>query len=652
MAETPGWYEAEARLEDAVVGDDTLGELFAASAKRNADLDAMRYKGGVYSRSLTDGIVPEPPDGAYTTIRYERMHELVKCLAAGFRDLGVRADDRVGIFASTRMEWALSDLALLSAGATVTTVYTDSSPEKVAYLLADPGASAVVVGTADQLDRVLAVEDELSLSTIVVLDEYESERDDILTLADLYERGEAAFEEPAYRSWLDDRSLDDLASIIYTSGTTGKPKGVRLTHGNLRGNINQIRKRLGPRPDRDPETTVLDADTDTIAFLPLAHIFERTCGHLFMYATGATVGYAESPDTLGEDFEKIRPNFGASVPRVYERIFRQAREQAAESAVKERIFKWAVDVARRYARTEDPGASLRAQHAVADRLVYSTVREGLGGEIQFLVSGGGSLPKPLCETFIGMGIDIVEGYGLTETSPVITINVVEDIRPGTLGYPVTGIDTRLDTDAVGDADVPDADGTVGELLVDGPNVTEGYWKDPGATKRAFTERDGRRWFRTGDIVERTDDGFLVYHDRLKQILVLSTGKNVAPQPIEDLFATDDRVEQIMVVGDDRRFVGALIVPNGEEMERLADKHGVELPTDPERRCENDHVRGWIQAAVDEANAQLEGVERIKEFELVTEEWTVENELLTPSMKKKRHNINQQFAEKLERLYRE
>jgi len=210
----------------------------------------------------------------------------------------------------------------------------------------------------------------------------------------------------------------------------------------------------------------------------------------------------------------------------------------------------------------------------------------------------------------------------------------------------------LDTDIVDGAKFPDADGPVGELLVDGPNVSAGYWKDPGATKRAFTERDGRRWFRTGDIVERTADGFLVYHDRLKQLLVLSTGKNIAPQPIEDLFVTSDRIEQIMVVGDDRKFVGALIVPNFEEVERLAEKAGVDLPADPASRCADERVRGWIQAAVDAANAELERVERIKAFELVTGEWTVDNDLLTPSMKKKRRNISEEFHAKLARLYDE
>ena len=652
MDATPGWYEAEVGYTDAVIGTDTLGALFAASARRNADRDAQRYKGGVYDRSLTDGILSAPSDGEYGAVSYERMAELVRYLAAGLRDLGVRADTRVAVFASTRLEWALTDFAVLSAGGVVTTVYTDSSPNQVRYLLDDPGAEVAVVGTRDQLERVLAVEDELDLSAIVTMNDCASDRDDVLTLAALYERGAAAFERSAYESWLADRQPDDLASIIYTSGTTGQPKGVRLTHGNFRANVNQTHRRLGPRPDKDSDIPTIAAGKRSISFLPLAHVFERLAGHFLMFAAGVTVCYAESPDTLSEDIRTVEPHFGTSVPRVYERIFGRMREQAGDSPITARLFDWALDVARRYARTDSPGSLLAAQHRLADRLVYSTVRERLGGEMEFMVSGGGSLSQSLCETFLGMGIDIVEGYGLTETAPVIAINPPEDLRPGTLGYPVTELDYRIDDHVVDATEFDDVTGPLGELLVAGPNVTDGYWNDPSETTRGFVDRDGRRWFRTGDIVERTGDGYLVYHDRLKQLIVLSTGKNVAPQPIEDLFATVDRVDQVMVVGDDRKFVGALIVPDFETIERLATAADVDLPADPYERCEHPDVRAWIRAAVDEANAELERTERIKAFELVPEEWTTNNDFLTPSMKKKRRNIRAAFEDRVEAIYEE
>lgn len=643
---------AEENYTDEVIGDDTLGEMFAASAERNAGTTAQLYKGGVYERTLTDDVLPSAPDGDYAAISYERMHKLVKRLAAGFRDLGVEPDTRVAILSDTRMEWALSDFAILSVGGVVTTVYTDSSLSQVQYLLSDPEASAVVVENDDLLDRVLAVEDELSLSFIVVMDDTDVDREDVYTLDSMYKRGEETFSEDEYQSWLDERDPDDLASLIYTSGTTGKPKGVQLTHRNFRANVNQTRKRLGPRPDKHPDLPTVTDETRSIAFLPLSHVFERLAGHFFMYASGAAVSYAESPDTLADDLKRVKPTTGASVPRVYERIFDTMRTQASESPVKKRIFDWAMDVARDYARTDNPGLLLDGKHALADRLVYSTVTEKLGGNIEFMVSGGGSLSKPLCETFLGMGLPIIEGYGLTETAPVLSANPPEDIRPGTLGLPVTDVDVRIDTSAVDASEFDDADGEIGELLVDGPNVTEGYWNDPTATAHAFTEIDGTRWFRTGDIVEQTADGFLIYHDRIKELIVLSTGKNVAPQPIEDRFSTNDRVDQIMVVGDDQKFVAAIIVPNSEELRRWADSEAIDLPDDPEQLVEDERVHSWIQTAVDEVNADLEDVERIKTFELVSREWTAENDLLTPSMKKKRRNIRRAYREKLADIYGE
>ncbi|MBV0903341.1 AMP-dependent synthetase/ligase [Haloarcula salina] len=647
---TADWRTAEREYTDEVIGDDTLGEMFAASAERNADTTAQLYKGGVYDRSLTDDVIASAPDGGYAAISYERMNDLVRHLAAGFRDLGVSADTRVGIFADTRMEWALCDFALLSAGSVVTTVYTDSSTNQVEYLLSDPNASAVVVENEALLQRVLAVEDDLSLSFIVVMDDHDVDREDVYSLAGVYRRGVEAFDEATYRSWLTEREPDDLAGLIYTSGTTGQPKGVRLTHRNFRANVNQTRRRIGPRPDKHPDLPAITTDTRSVAFLPLAHVFERLAGHFLMYASGAAVGYAESPDTLADDLGKLRPTTGASVPRVYERIYDTMRTEAGQSAIKERIFEWSMDVARAYARADDPGPLLSAKHSLADRLVYSTVTERLGGNVEYMVSGGGSLSKTLCETFLGMGITVIEGYGLTETSPVLTVNPPEDIRPGTLGPPVQDVEVRIDTAVVDGSEFDDADGEVGELLVAGPNVTDGYWNDADATAAAFTELDGTRWFRTGDIVEQTRDGYLVYHDRIKELLVLSTGKNVAPQPIEDAFATSERVDQVMVVGDDQKYVAALVVPNFEALERWAENEGIDLPSDPEAQCEDERVRQWVQEAVDEVNADLERVERIKAFELVSREWTAENDLLTPSMKKKRRNIRGEFREKLRELY--
>ncbi|WP_442909351.1 AMP-dependent synthetase/ligase [Halovenus sp. HT40] len=668
----PDWLAAERNYEDPMRERGTIPELFEKSAAANLDGEAQLFKGGIYDRSI-DHLLPDAQAGEYESISYRQMRRIVRNLATGFRELGLEADDRVGLFCNTRMEWAQTDYAVLAAGCVVTTVYTDSSPTQAEYLLSDPEASAVVVENEQLLERVLEVEDSLDLEFMVVVDEPESEyeRDDIYTLGDVHDIGEEQFDEATYEGWIDDRQPDDLASLVYTSGTTGQPKGVRLTHWNFRSNVHMIRRRAGPRPD-EPDRPCISSDSTTISFLPLAHVFERTVGSFVSYGSGATVGYAESTDTISEDINKIQPTTAASVPRVYERIFDSMREQAAESSVKERIFNWGLDVAIDYQQAEDPGSLLRLKHSVADKLVYSTVREQLGGNIEIMVSGGGSLSTDLCRMFNGMGIVVTEGYGLTETAPVVSTNSVDDIRPGTLGTPLIGVDVAIDESAVDQDDVDrEVEGsTVGELLVRGENVTDGYWNKPGATERAFTDdptestrtaeavaadgagADTGKWFRTGDLVEQTPDGFLLFQERLKQIIVPDTGKNVAPQPIEDLFSTNDRVEQIMVVGDNQKFVGAIIVPNFESMRKWADEEGIDLPENNHAAIEDDRAREWVSEAVDEANEQLEKHEKIRDFALVGEEWTPENNMLTPSMKKVRNTILDVHEEKMAEIYGE
>ncbi|WP_246988045.1 AMP-dependent synthetase/ligase [Halorientalis marina] len=648
MVTTDDLLAAEAAYEDEVTGTGTIPALFEDSAERHATLPAQQYKGGIYDRSLADEVVPEPADGEFALLRYEEMREIVRNLAAGFRDLGLEHRDRVGIFANTRMEWAQTDFALLAAGGVVTTIYTESSPRQVRYLLDDPDADGVVVENEELLARVLGVEDDLDLEFIVIMDDVDiyDERDDILTLGEVYERGADAFDAETYQSWIDETDPDDLASLIYTSGTTGQPKGVKLTHANFRANVSQVRKRYGPRPDKDDDVPVLDEDSKSLSFLPLAHVFERTAGHFLAFGSGGTVAYAESPDTVQEDLQKVQPTTATSVPRVYERVFDAMREQASSSGVKEAIFERALEIGRKYGRTENPSTALKFRYYVANKLVFQQVKDQLGGNIDFFVSGGGSLNKELAELFRGMGLEIYEGYGLTETSPVVSTNPPDDARPGTLGIPVVDMETKLDDTVIGPDRKGKADGEIGELLVKGPNVTEGYWERPEETEDAFT--DG--WFRTGDIVERDEDGYLIYHDRLKQLIVLSTGKNVAPGPIEDAFATSERVDQIMVLGDEEKFISALIVPNFEAVHRWADRKDIVVPEDPVDICEDERVRDWIGEAVEEINDDFEKHERIKQFELIPIEWTPENDLLTSSMKIKRRNVVERFAGKIDRIY--
>jgi len=453
------WFRAESTYSDPSIGETTIPRMFFDSVDRNGPRDAQWYKGGVYDRSLTPDVLPSAMTGEFAAVTYAEMADIVRSLAVGFRELGVERDDRVGIYADTRMEWAQSDLALLSAGATVTTVYTESSAEQTRYLLDDPDAVGVVCEDAALLDTLVGIEGDLDLEFIVVIDEYEGyeDRDDILSLADVYERGSEAYDESSVEGWIDDQSMDELASLIYTSGTTGKPKGVKLTHRNFRANVNQVRRRFADRPDRDDVPT-LGPETRALSFLPLAHVYERTSGHFVMFASGATVAYAESTDTVADDLATVRPTSATSVPRIYERVFATMREQASGSDLSESIFEWAVDVAREYARSDSPGIGLRAKHALADRLVYSSVKETMGGNVEMFISGGGSLSQRLAELFEGMGLPIHEGYGLTETAPVVSTNPPDDLRSGTLGPPLADIEAKLDPSVVSDDQRANAEG--------------------------------------------------------------------------------------------------------------------------------------------------------------------------------------------------
>jgi len=688
------WQEAERAFTNPAIARETLPQMFEGTAERHGNRLAQRYKGGIYDRSLVAaGVVPEAPTGEYAGLSYAEMRGIVRNLAAGLREVGVDGDTRVAIYSKTRMEWAQTDFAALAAGAAVTTVYASSSATQLRYLLEDPEATVVVAENREMLADVLRVRDDLEhdLDAIVTVDDVaadavaaevgdgEAAADDVYTLGEVHGRGAAAFDEATYEERIDALDTDGLASLIYTSGTTGKPKGVRLTHANFRDNVSQCYRRFADRPDGDPEVPGISAESTTLSFLPLAHVFERMAGHYMMFAAGATVAYAESPDTLREDFGLVRPTTTTSVPRVYEKLYDAIREQASESPGKKRIFEWAVDVGRAYHERDDPGPFLDAKRAVADRLVFSSVREAIGGNVDFFISGGGSLSAELCALYHAMDLPILEGYGLTETAPVIGVNPPQDPKVGTIGPPVVDTEIAID-DAVVGKEVADLNGDVGELLVRGPQVTDGYWNQPDATAEAFIDADelpesvvtagtppdervgvggtgpdaseaaAEPWFRTGDIVQLRPDGYVAFRERAKQLLVLSTGKNVAPGPIEDRFAADEFVKQCVVLGDGRKFVSALIVPNFEKVAAWADSEGIDLPDDPAAICRDDRVRERIQREVDRVNETFESYERIKRFRLVEAEFTEANDLLTPTMKKKRRNILDRFADEMEVIY--
>ncbi|WP_435347848.1 AMP-dependent synthetase/ligase [Haloarchaeobius sp. HRN-SO-5] len=645
------WWDAERSFSNDVTGMNTLARMFHESADRNRDRPAQKYKGGIYDRSLAStGAIDTPPDGEFATLSYAEMQDIVEGIAAGFRALGIQAGDRVGMFADTRMEWAQCDFGLLSAGAVVTTVYESSSPAQVQYLLSDPGATGVVVENEELLERVLQVSDALSIRFVVSMDELSPEYDDedgIYTLAEVYEQGKRRFDRDDFEAWLDEVDLDDLASLVYTSGTTGQPKGVRLTHRNFRSNVNQMYRRFGPRPDKSGDVPAVDQDTQTVSYLPLAHVFERAAGHFHIFAAGGCVAYAESVDTLKEDFQQVEPNLATSVPRVYEKIYDAIREQAEESSFKQRVFEWATDISREYYRSDRPGGWLRLRYWLADKLVFSDVRQALGGNVDVLISGGGTLSAELCTLYHGMGLPIYEGYGLTEASPVVTSNPPEEPKIGTIGPTYHDMDIKIDSSVVPEGQATDAIGRLGELLIKGPNVTDGYWNKPEATEESFTD-DG--YFRTGDVVQKRPDDYLMFRERAKQILVLSTGKNVAPAPIEDAFVSSRAIEQVMVMGDGEKFISALIVPAFDVIRSDAEDADIDLPDDDEELCRHPRVVDAIENEVESVNERFEKHERIKQFRLVPEEFTEENDLVTPTMKKKRRNIKSRYDDLVADIY--
>ena len=642
--------QAEREYDNDVLGETTIPRMFFDAVDRYAGTDCQLYKGGVYDRTLVSGgVVGAAPPGEYAALTYPDVAAIVRNLAGGFRDLGVDAGDRVAIYADTRMEWAQADLGLLTAGAVVTTVYTESSPEQVRYLLTDPEATGVVVENEALLSTLAQVEGETDVEFAVLIDEPSEEYDldaDLYTLAEVYEAG-AGYDDDTVEGWVDDQDWTDLTSLVYTSGTTGDPKGVQLTHKNWRSCLNQVRRRIGPRPGKPADMPQLQPGKRSIAFLPLAHAFERS-NHFQNFASGITMGYAESTDTIGDNIEQLEPEFAAAVPRVYERIYNGIREQASESTLKKRIFEWAVASAQECDRADNPTLLQKGKLEIADRLVFSTVRDALGGNLEMFISGGGSLSEDLARLYRAMGITIIEGHGLTETAPGVSFNPPEDIRVGTMGPPLSEVDIKLDPIAVDERTREENPGEVGELLVKGPNIFDGYWEKPDQTEEAFA--DG--WFRTGDIVAREDDDYLRFVDRLKNLLALDTGKNVAPEPIEDEFSTSPRVDQIVAVGDNEKFVAALIVPNFEEIDSWALDEEIDLPEDPPAIVDDDRVRAWIGEDVARINDRLSGSECIKEFRLVAEEWTPDNDLLTPSMKKKRRNIRDACEVELADIYEE
>jgi long-chain acyl-CoA synthetase len=550
-----------------------------------------------------------------------QMYQRVRAFAGALAGWGVKKGDRVAILGENRWEWAVADFAVLAMGAADVPIYPTLTAEQIGVLLADSGARVVVVSSRQQYDKVASVRSQTAVEKIVMMDD-EGVADAVLMsslLRDVDSRGserDAAFDRAAY-----DVAPDDLATLIYTSGTTGEPKGVMLTHGNVASNLNYSLAGF----------EISQADS-CISFLPLSHITARHLDYA-IYTRQATVAYCPSFERLPTALKEIRPTVVVAVPRVFEKVRQEAQRQASLSGAKKRIFGWAVKTGQKH-RDEilcgETPSSLSWK--LANKLVFSKIQSGFGGRVRYYIAGGAPLGMDTANWFTGVGIRILEGYGLTETSPVLAINTTAAYRIGSVGKPLPNVECRIAED--------------GELLVRGPNIFAGYWQKPDQTAETF---DIEHWFRTGDIGRIEEDGFLYITDRKKELLKTSGGKLVAPQPIENKLKAFMFVGQAAVVGDKHKFLSALISPNFVALEEWAKQQGITAPTRREL-VEDPAIAAKYQGIVDEVNGTLAHFETIKRFRVVPEEWSLAGGELTPSLKLKRRVINQQYSSEIAAFY--
>jgi long-chain acyl-CoA synthetase len=562
-------------------------------------------------------------DGRWVDVATEEFARGVLELSQGLVSLGVEPGDRVALLSENRVEWAMADLAILAAGAVVVPIYPSLLSGQIQYILQDSEPVAMFCSTTAQAKKLEPVEAP-SVHTVIGFEPVDVA--EVLTLRRVRELGMVHHrnhpDDAARRS--EGVAPTDVATIIYTSGTTGNPKGVLLTHENLVQNVLSGLERLEIVPD-----------DVCLSFLPLSHVLERMAGHYTMLYSGATIAYAESPETVAADLLAVRPTVMISVPRLYEKIYARVLEKATESSTKRRIFFWAKSVGEQVAQRrlcgQKVGSTLALQARVADALVFRKLRAGTGGRMRFFVSGGAPLSKEIGEFFYAAGLLILEGYGLTETSPVIAVNTPQDLRFGSVGKPIPRVEVRLADD--------------GEILVQGPSVTIGYHNAPQATAAALA--DG--WFHTGDIGRLDDDGFLYITDRKKDIIVTAGGKNIAPQPIENALKLSRYVTEAVLVGDRRRYVVALLVPNFESLEAFASREDIPY-ADRQGLLASTAVQGLFQGIVDRVNATLPRYEQVKYFRLLASDFTQESGELTPSLKVRRRVVQERFAEQIESMY--
>ena len=565
--------------------------------------------------------------GAYKPISHSEVADRVRHAARGLSSLGVRRGDRVAILSENRPEWAIADFACLTAGLADVPIYPTLPADQIGYILKDSGAVAIFVSNKAQAEKIREIRSQLTaLKTVIGFDDSPGLTN--MSIAELEKRGAAGETSLSIKTFKEDALTvkpDDLATIIYTSGTTGEPKGVMLTHDNIYSNVAASRKAIP-----------FEGNDVGLSFLPLSHIFERMAGHYMMWATGTSIAYAESIDTVAANMQEVRPTLVLSVPRLYEKMYARILETALTGGfLKKKIFFWARGVAERWANEKlsgkEPGGLLARQYAVAQKLVFSKLKARTGGRLRYFVSGGAPLSPDINKFFYAAGLEILEGYGLTETSPVIAVNTPDYFRIGTVGKPIDGVEVKIASD--------------GEILTRGPHVMKGYYNKPEATREAI-EPDG--WFHTGDIGELSD-GFLAITDRKKDIIVTAGGKNIAPQPLENKVKTNKYVAQAVMLGDKRKFPSMLVVPNFDQLERWAKNRNI-IWTDRAQLLRMPTIQAKMEKEVNKELAGAAHFEIPKKIGLLEHDFSIERGELTPTQKVKRRAIDKQYKAFIDALY--
>ena len=564
-----------------------------------------------------DDFVCDKRNGKWEKISTDEYIRITNQLSRALLKYGIKKGDRIALITSTnRVEWCFFDQAALQIGAVTVPIYSSISSEDCVYNLENSGSKICIVSDEKLFDKINTVKSQLpDLKDIFTFDDVK----DATNWKELLESGKETDNQQEVETIKDSISEDDLVSIIYTSGTTGKPKGVMLTHKNIVSDV------LGCE-DRVPHK---DSKNKGLSFLPLCHVYERMIIYLFT-TNGISIYFAESNEKLSENLKEIKPQYMTVVPRMVEKVYDAIYKRGTEAGgLKSKIFLWSIKVAEKY----KIGDSKSLAHIIADKLVFSKWREGLGGNIITLVSGSAALSKRLNTMFHAAGIPILEGYGLTETSPVIAVNSFEHIKIGSVGRPIKNIDVKIQED--------------GEITVKGPTVTQGYYKDEEQTKEAFTE-DG--YFKTGDIGILDKDNFLFITDRKKEMFKTSGGKYVAPQVIENLAKASQFIEQIMVVGDGEKMPTALVQPDFEYAKTWFSKNNINVGTSLEDIANSKDLKSEIEKEIEKINQHLGKWEQVKKIELTPEIWTEDNGLLTPTLKLKRKAIKEHFIKLYEKLY--